>query len=492
MAQKKATPPRKSRRGGKKYRTFTVFVFSCLLIYLLGYSIVFFNRPSVALETVDYGTIDVPTTLRGLIIRQEQVVTSPRAGQPEYFFLEGERMKKNALVCTVKDAQQAPVIESEIAKLDESIVEAQKQREDFSIFKEDLDNIQKNMDMLVDSNITKFIGGNVSELYSFVDQLNTQMNLRNQIWLTENSKSTAALSEEKAAYETQLAGSISQVYTDSSGIFSLRIDHFEDIATPEARNAIDRNQVEMQVQPEYISKSLAVEEGDPLFKVITSNQWYLVSFIPKDIAAQWETGDKLQITSTINEEIKQVDMTVESMTQNDTDVYVVFASNENILDFADARTIDFYVEENIYSGFKIPNEAIVEKNFIKIPNDYVVESLDGSNVIKREGDTDKLIAIDIASSDEDNVYILQDFGTLKIGDTLVSEGENPTTYMLSEVKTYQGVYVANSSMASFTVVEPLGSNADYTIVSAESQYGLKIYDKIVSDAKTVEESETVN
>ena len=121
-----------------------------------------------------------------------------------------------------------------------------------------------------------------------------------------------------------------------------------------------------------------------------------------------------------------------------------------------------------------------------------MESLDQNGVIKREGNEDRLIGINIAMSDEENVYILQDFGDLKIGDTLVSEGENATTYMLSEVVTYQGVYVANSSMAAFTVIEPLGSNNEYTIVRAGSQYGLKINDRIVSDAKTVEESEMVN
>ena len=485
-------PPRPPRRRPKRYQGFTIFIFSCLLGYLLGYSLVFFNQPAVALENVDYGTIDVPTVLRGMIIREEQVVNSPRSGQSEYFYLEGDRVKKNALVCSVKDGDEASVIEGEIERLDESIIEAQQQRADLSLFKEDLTRISQSLNQLALSMVPRFVDGDLSSLASFADQVNTQMNLRNQIWLTENTTSTASLNEQKAAYQNQLSESVSNVYAQESGIFSLKVDQFEEIATPQTRTQIDRRQMEMNVQAEYISKSLAKEEGQPLFKIITSNIWYLAAYVPNDLASSWETGDTVLVTGTVGDEHPQVEMQVETMTPGESDTYVVFCSNQNMTSFLDVRTMDFYVEENIYTGFKIPNTAIVEKNFIKIPRAYLVESLDQNGVIKREGNEDRLIGINIAMSDEENVYILQDFGDLKIGDTLVSEGENATTYMLSEVVTYQGVYVANSSMAAFTVIEPLGSNNEYTIVRAGSQYGLKINDRIVSDAKTVEESEMVN
>jgi hypothetical protein len=54
------------------------------------------------------------------------------------------------------------------------------------------------------------------------------------------------------------------------------------------------------------------------------------------------------------------------------------------------------------------------------------------------------------------------------------------------------VYVANSSIAEYVIVDVLGSNSEYSIVKADDQYGLKVYDKIVSDAKSVEEDESVN
>ena len=90
-------------RVGAKYRTITVVVFAMLSFYLLGYIFVFVNKPSVATETVNYGTIDNPQTLSGLIIRDEYVVKSTMAGQPEFNYSENDKVPKDAAVCYVKD-----------------------------------------------------------------------------------------------------------------------------------------------------------------------------------------------------------------------------------------------------------------------------------------------------------------------------------------------------------------------------------------------------
>lgn len=94
----------------------------------------------------------------------------------------------------------------------------------------------------------------------------------------------------------------------------------------------------------------------------------------------------------------------------------------------------------------------------------------------------------------ENVYVLQDYKTLKLGDVLVmGSGENAKDFTISEVENYKCVYVANSSMASYAVVNVIGQNSEYSIVKpSSSSYGLKVYDKIVSDAKSVTDDEALN
>ena len=88
--------------------------------------------------------------------------------------------------------------------------------------------------------------------------------------------------------------------------------------------------------------------------------------------------------------------------------------------------------------------------------------------------------------------MLQDFETLRIGDTILKgTGENAEKYTISEVETDKGVYVVNSSVADFKIIEVIASNSEYSIVKAGSTYGLKVYDNIVSDAKNIQESDSI-
>ena len=48
-------------------------------------------------------------------------------------------------------------------------------------------------------------------------------------------------------------------------------------------------------------------------------------------------------------------------------------------------------------------------------------------------------------------------------------------------------------MADYAVIEIVGQNSEYSIVKPSStSHGLKVYDKIVSDAKSVENDEALN
>ena len=452
----------------------------------------FINKPSVGVETVNYGSIDVPATLRGIIVRDEVVVESSMEGTPEYNYSENEKVAKNALVCTVKNTGTTQVIEDEIREIDKGILEIQKNRKDFSLFKEDIVRTEKNIENAIDSTLYKFINYNISDVYSLKNQVQTQINLRNQIWLAENTKSTAELSAERDQYESQLQVSQEAIRTNYSGIFSLKIDNFEEIVTPQVRKDISPEQIKMNVQPQYISKSLDVSSGSPLFKIVKSNTWYVVSNVPNEVSASWKEGDYLDIYTTVDDEEKTVQVKIESMDIGDSSTYVVFVTSRNLIDFLELRTMYFSVKESVYSGFKVPNAAIVERTFLKIPKTFLSNSLDEQGVIKRTSSGDTFQRIKIANSDENYVYVLQDFDSLKIGDVIVGVGEEAQTYTIGEVATYKGVYVANSSIAEFTVIDILGQNSDYSIVNAESQFGIKVYDKIVSDAKSVQDEESVN
>lgn len=479
------------RRRPKDHKLLTFIIFAVLLFYLSGYLLSYLGKDRIPIETVDYGTIGSSEVFKGIIVRDEYIVSSDMKGLPVYNYADNERIKKNVTVCTVQNVEETADIEEELSKIEKSISDIQRERSDLSVFKDDVDRIERDISGYVNSTAFKFISGNISDAYAMKDQIKSQIGLRSQIWATENISSLSEITETKSLYEAQLLENTAQVKSATSGVLSLHIDKLESVLTPETISEITEEQTNMRVTPAYISRNQSVEAGDPIFKIVQSNIWYIASYIPNSIASGWENGQTKKIYTTINDEEKSTEAEIKEMSVGTEKTLVIFETDRNLIDFLDIRTMDFQVYEDISRGFKIPCEAIVEKTFIKLPIDCVVDNLGQSGVIKRTG-VDSFVSVTISSQDEEYCYILQDFGDLKLGDTILKgTGAYATEYKLSEVSTRKGVYVVNSSIAKFKVIDIMEQNTDYAIVRTDSDYGIKIYDSIVSDAKNIKEGQTI-
>ncbi|MEA4815741.1 MAG: HlyD family efflux transporter periplasmic adaptor subunit [Lachnospiraceae bacterium] len=480
------------------HKTITIITFLLLTVYICGYLIAFLSRPKTATETVVYGTIDVPLSLDGIIIRDEEVYVAEASGQPYFNYNDNDRIKKGAVVCNVKDEETTSIIESEIKKLDKDILSTQRARSDMSVFSEDITEIESSIKKTVDAGVLKFINSNMSEIYKLKDEIDTQISRRNEIWFSENVKSLTELSEKKNQYENKLSESIYSISSNSSGIISYTSDGFESVLTPSSIDSITEEQIKMKITPKYTSKSQAVKSGDNIFKVVKSNEWYVAAYMNVAEAAQITVDSKKTLSFTIDEEEKSIDFTVEKISGVGDKYLIVFKTDKNMIDFVKERTVSFKINTDAYKGIKIPNEAIVEKTLLKIPLSCIVESVDKYSVMKLIDSSQnmaELVDVDIVKIDSENgfAYTVQDINSLKIGDTLLAgTGENAKTYELNQVEPYEGVFVVNSAVAEFKVITIIAQNSNYAIVSDEDgNYGLKAYDVIVSDATKVNESDAI-
>ncbi len=115
---------------------------------------------------------------------------------------------------------------------------------------------------------------------------------------------------------------------------------------------------------------------------------------------------------------------------------------------------------------------------------------DGVLLVK--GEKTQFTDISIVTGDEDAVYIEQTGGSLKLGDIILQGmGEEAAQVTLSELEPHAGVYVANSSVADFVVIHILEQNQEYAIVETGGITGLQPFDTIVSDAKNIEEGQSI-
>ena len=453
---------RQRRRGS--HMMMPLLVFAIIALYLVGQiGSLAIKGSDIDVETVAYGTIDTPEVYTGLILREEYVVDSTRDGQPYYQYSQGDYVPKGAVVCTVKDTDSTDALESKLNQIDKDILKSQ-----------------------------KAMRSSLSYMYTLKSQVTSFMDQRNEIWLTENVDSLSQLTEERNVYEQQLAQNQSALTASEAGVLCLSYDGMEKKLTPDKAEQVTEKQIG-DAKTQYISKAKSVAKGDPLFKIITDNKWYVVAYLPNNAVAGWEAGKTSRTLNMMTEEeTYKISADVESLTAGDKQTKVVFSSYEHMEDFMESRTISFSLEGTVTEGLKIPNDAIVEKSLLKIPRSCLTESMGNTGVLLVKGSSTKFTDITAVTSDEDAVYIeLEDSG-LKTGDVVLQgTGEDAAQVTLSELLPHAGVYVANSSIAKFVVIDVVEQNQEYAIVQAGSTTGLQPYDTIVSDAKNIKEGDSV-
>lgn len=482
----------KRRRRGSQMMM-PLVVFAIIALYLVGQiGGLVAKRSDIDVETVAYGTIDTPEIYTGLILREEYVVESSRDGQPYYQYSQGDYVPKGAVVCTVKDTDSTDELESKLKQIDKDILKSQKARTDLSAFSEDISRLEDNVSRTVDSYAGRSMRASLSYMYTLKSQVTSFMDQRNEIWLTENVDSLSQLTEEKNVYEKQLAQNQSALSAAEAGVLCLSYDGMEKKLTPEQAEKVTKKQIG-DSKTQYISKAKSVAKGDPLFKIITDNKWYVVAYLPNNAVTGWEAGKTSRTLNMLTEEeTYQISADVEALTAGEKETKVVFSSYEHMEDFMEGRTVSFSLEGAVKEGLKIPNDAIVEKSLLKIPRDCLTESMGNTGVLLIKGNSTKFTDISVVTGDEEAVYIETGDGSLKTGDVVLQgTGEAATQVTLSELKPHTGVYVANSSVAKFAVVEIIEQNQEYAIVKAGSTTGLQAYDTIVSDAKNIKEGESI-
>lgn len=141
-AQHKTAQPKKpskatvKRRRNYAGRILPLFVFGVIALYLVAQLMMMaVKKPETNVETVTYGTIDTPVSRQGIIVRDEYVVKSDRAGTPFYEYSEGDYVSKSSVVCQVKDTASTDVLEKKLQSIDKDILEtAEKPQRSVGIF----------------------------------------------------------------------------------------------------------------------------------------------------------------------------------------------------------------------------------------------------------------------------------------------------------------------------------------------------------------------
>ncbi len=466
-----------------------MFVFFMVGFYLIG-QLIGMSRynEKIGVETIVIGTLDFLEEYKGIAVREEHVAISPRVGQVEYYYSEGEHVPKDAVVAVIKDVDVATPLEEKLLEIDHDILENQKNRTDLSAFAEDIARIDSSIQKIMNDNVSSFMSTSMSSAYDVKSRVATSMTKRNEIWFAESTESMSQLTEEKFQYEQLLASNTDALSANRSGLLSFHYDGLEEILTPETIDTITKAQFGEEIYVDDVVRGQIMSEGDVAFKMVTSHEWNIITYLPNVEIVDWTKGQKKDITLKYKEKNLQISTTIEDIVVENEMSKVVFSTNEYVELFMDERILGVYINSHIVQGLKVPKTAIVEKSLLAVPRTATVEQDYSTGVIMKNNDNGKFVPISIVTSDSEFYYIEQS-AVLGLGDIIFDVEESEAVeYKLSTIQATMGLYLANSSIAKFTVIDILDENKEYAIVKAGS-YGLQAYDLIISDAKNIQDGQ---
>ena len=469
-----------------------IFIFALVLIQVVGYSFSRITKGKVNYDTVQYGTIDSPKVIQGVIIRDEKVYNTTVDGVVSYDVADGEKVKPNTEVCSIKDQATVASMEADLEKIDNDIMDVQDKRDDISIYSDDISKDNQQIKKLVDDSAIYFATLNLQNVYELKTNIEKELSERNQLLLNENQGALTDLVTKRKEQEEKLNQSISKIATTESGIVSYNVIGDEDKYTLTTMKSLTKKNTLATTSNSNGFKT-SVKANSPVFKIIKSNTWYIVAYINNDDVKDWKTGNVVNIyTKDDNGVSYTLPATINTLSaaENGKEKYVILSITKNMLEFVGDRSISFETQE-AKKGYKVPNTSIVDETLLQIPSDYITEN---NTVNKVSGSEIKEIQVVVSSTDNEKKisYVPVQLGILNVGDQI--QKPNATDkYKIENVVNSNGIYVVNSGIAEFKIIslEDSVSNSTHTILDIGKNSNINIYDRIMTDTENVTKEEKV-
>ena len=471
--------------------TNTVLLAVVIVIILGGIKLKdYITRETISTQVAQLGSLDMSKHYEGIIYRNEKIVSSNETGQIKYVVSDGEKVSKGATVYMLIDKENLEAASAELEKQDEALYSETSGNSDMSseyqVNKYNLDEDLKTQMQEYYKN--SFSENSSSAVYSLRSYLESSITNRTNIYVEEQKEINQQLVNDRDKAEEEVNKYQKGRSATCSGIISFNADGYETEDALGTIEGLSKDNYRAMLKNDNAIRlgNLDIKEGQPLYKMVLNNDWYIVSYITKEESKNYNVGQVYALNFD-DYSSKQINFKVEKMDQFENDVRIVFSTSDQIGSFLDVRKINFSIGEKEVSGLKIKSDAIVERNLISIPSEYVTTENNKCYVNRKiAGKFDK-IEIEYDVIDNGNYLVTQDLTnaeSVQVNDILVNK-DNGNEVQLKNVITQEGVYVINNKIARFKPVEIISRNGEYIIIKYDSTSKIKEKDKIISNPKNI-------
>ena len=314
-------------------------------------------------DTVKYGEITTWDHGQGLVIRQERAYpTSEYYGKVDFFVSKGQEVKEDELLAIVyKEGYDSKLI-VELYNIKQKIWDYQNKNLVQEIMDNDFEKIENNINTIlytIQYNIQK---DEIHSMGIYENQLRGLLDRKKEI--LDKKDSTSKYLEQLYSQEKEIENKLEEwkieIKAPESGFISFELDGLENIISPKDIDYLTVEQfLSLRDHKPLVSDTENHLLEIPLFKIVSSNKWYIVSLIPhKNIF--YEQGDTLSLKLLgLSEEI--INAQVYKVDYIDDSTLVVLEMVDSIESVLEVRNI--HIEIGIKAeGLMIPRKAIIYKN----------------------------------------------------------------------------------------------------------------------------------
>ncbi len=450
-----------------------MMIFMVIFIYVVICVVMYFKTDHIVGYSVMEGSLTSNKIYTGIALRDEEIVVSQDAGYINYFAREGERAAVGNLIYTVDETGRL----SEYIKAGES-GENTLSESDLSELRTEIISFTNRFDCRQFGDVYNFkhnVEGTVLKLANY--------NILENADALNDASGTSLINYRSAA---------------DSGIVVLSTDGYEKLTLEDMKAEYFE---EENYEKKYFVNNDLVAAGDPVYKLSTSEDWSIVIMAEQDLVDMLKKEQEKANNNELYVEVRFLKNQytawgkVDIYTNEEGDNFVSLTFTNSMVTFCTDRFIDIELLLKEEKGLKIPNTAIVQKEFFIVPKEYVTKGgKRGENgVLLETYDDEGNVSIQFVETpiyhETETEYYLDDT-VLRAGNDIVMPETNEQ-FEIRKTGSLTGVYNINKGYADFKEISILYDNEEYSVVKSNTMYGLNVYDYIVLDASMVDDNEFI-
>ena len=303
------------------------------------------------------------------IVRDETVYSAPASGTFYSSAVEGVRVGRNRRISTVYGADVREEVLSELSNIDAKIEALTSTVVDGSEFMAGGSSVEEKLIQLTNYIEEAAYNNDIVRIGEYKREINALLSGEVSVATVDE---LAVLKEQRAQLERGITGSKYDVFSNVTGIYSQKVDGYENVLTPDSINGLncagfskiapEEKEVQHTEEKKKEEKegNLYVNSGDKVCKIMDNHRWYIAALTNKDEVSDLKLGQKISVrfSKLPGEEIVAVVKSVSSEAPEQKKTVVVLECDSYSEGAFSIRAGEIEIVKKSYTGFAVPINAI--------------------------------------------------------------------------------------------------------------------------------------